>query len=164
MTNVRTCLWFHDHMQEAIKFYVSLIKNSKVTEVSGIPEGTNMPEGTTTPADGILTMNFELDGVPFMGLQGGPEFKHSEAASIYVEVRDQKEVDRLWSALTTDGGEESFCGWLKDKYGLSWQIIPKQLPEMMADKNAAKASAAMNAMLQMRKIDVATLQKAYDAA
>ena len=77
---------------------------------------------------------------------------------------DQKEVDRLWSALTADGGEESFCGWLKDKYGLSWQIIPKQLPEMMSDKNAAKASAAMNAMLQMRKIDVPTLQKAYDAA
>jgi predicted 3-demethylubiquinone-9 3-methyltransferase (glyoxalase superfamily) len=151
-------------MKEAINFYVSLIKNSKIAEVSGIPEGVNMPEGTTAPADGVLTMNFELDGVEFMGLQGGPEFTHSEAASIYVEVPDQKEVDRLWNALTSNGGEESMCGWLKDRYGLSWQIIPKQLPEMMNDKNTAKASAAMNAMLQMRKIDVATLQNAYDAA
>ena len=123
-----------------------------------------MPEGTTAPADGVMTMTFELDGVEFMGLQGGPEFTHSEAASIYVEVPDQKEVDRLWNALTSNGGEESYCGWLKDKYGLSWQIVPKQLTDMMNDKNAAKASAAANAMLQMRKIDVPTLQKAYDAA
>jgi predicted 3-demethylubiquinone-9 3-methyltransferase (glyoxalase superfamily) len=164
MANVKTCLWYPDRMQEAINFYVSLIKNSKVTEVSGIPEGTNMPEGTTVPRDGVMTIIFELDGVEFMGLQGGPEFKHSEAASIYVEVPDQKEVDRLWNALTANGGEESYCGWLKDRYGLSWQIIPKQLTEMTSDKNTAKASAAMNAMLQMRKIDVATLQKAYDAA
>ncbi len=164
MANVKTCLWYKDRMKEAINFYVSLIPNSKVTEISGIPEGTNMPEDTTTPSDGVMAMIFELDGVEFMALQGGPEFTHSEAASIYVEVPDQKEVDRLWNALTSDGGEESYCGWLKDKYGLSWQIIPKQLTEMMNDKNTAKASAATNAMLQMQKIDIATLQKAYDAA
>jgi predicted 3-demethylubiquinone-9 3-methyltransferase (glyoxalase superfamily) len=164
MANVKTCFWFQERMQEAVNFYVSLIKNSKVTDVSGMPEGTNMPEGTTAPPDGVMTMLFELDGVEFMGLQGGPEFQHSEAASIYVEVPDQKEVDRLWNALTADGGEESYCGWLKDRYGLSWQIIPKQLTDMMSDKNSAKASAAANAMLQMRKIDVPTLQKAYDAA
>jgi predicted 3-demethylubiquinone-9 3-methyltransferase (glyoxalase superfamily) len=164
MANVKTCLWFKKDMKEAIDFYVSLIKNSKVTEISRMPEGVDMPEGTTPPADGVMTMTFELDGTEFMGLQGGPEFTHSEAASIYVEVPDQKEVDRLWNALTSDGGEESYCGWLKDKYGLSWQIIPKQLTDMSNDKNAKKASAAMNAMLQMRKIDVATLQRAYDAA
>ena len=158
MQNIKTCLWFDDRLEDAVNFYVSTFKNSKVLEMSRYPEGAPMPAGTA------LTANFLLDGVEFMALNGGPQFKFTEAASIYVDCADQREVDRLWSTLTADGGEESMCGWLKDRYGLSWQIIPKQLGELMGDPDPAKSQAVMQAMLQMQKIDVAGLQKAYDAA
>jgi predicted 3-demethylubiquinone-9 3-methyltransferase (glyoxalase superfamily) len=157
MQKVKTCLWFDNRIEEAVNLYVSLIKNSKVNDVSRYPEGAPVPAGTA------LTATFELDGVEFMALNGGPQYTFTEASSMYVDCADQAEVDRLWNALTAEGGEESMCGWLKDKYGLSWQIVPKQFGELMGDPDPAKSQAVMNAMLQMRKIDVAGLQKAYDA-
>ena len=158
MQKIKTCLWFDNRLEEAVNFYVSVFKNSKVLDVSRYPEGAPMPAGTA------LTATFQLEGVEFMALNGGPEFKFTEAISIYVDCETQGEVDRLWSTLTADGGEESMCGWLKDKYGLSWQIVPKQLGEMMGDPNPAKSQAVMQAMLQMKKIDVTGLQTAYAAA
>ena len=155
MQKIKTCLWFDGRIEEAVNFYVSLFKNSKVNEVSRYPDGAPMPAGTP------LTATFELDGVEFMALNGGPQFTFNEASSMYVDCADQAEVDRLWSALTANGGEESMCGWLKDRYGLSWQIVPKQLGELMGDPNPAKSQAVMKAMLQMRKLDVATLEQAY---
>lgn len=131
-----------------MRFYVSLFKNSKVVNVSNLPGG-------------IVTGSFELDGQLFMALQGGSEFKLNESFSMYVDCADQEEVDRLWDALTADGGEESMCGWLKDRYGLSWQIIPKALGELMGDPDPEKAGRVMQAMLKMHKIEVAQLQKAY---
>jgi predicted 3-demethylubiquinone-9 3-methyltransferase (glyoxalase superfamily) len=158
MQKLKTCLWFDDRIEEAVNFYVSLFKNSKILETSRYPEGAPMPAGT------MLTATFELGGQEFMALNGGPQFKFTEAISLYVDCADQREVDDLWSKLTAGGGEESMCGWLKDKYGLSWQIVPKQLGEMMGDKDPVKSQAVMQAMLQMQKIDVAILTKAYDAA
>ncbi len=158
MQKIKTCLWFDDRIEEAVNFYVSVFKNSKVLEVSRYPEGTPMPAGT------VLGATFQLENQEFMALNGGPQFKFTEAISLYVDCATQEEVDRLWDALTADGGEESMCGWLKDKYGLSWQIIPKQLSEMMGGKDPAKSHAVMQAMLQMKKSDVAGLQKAYAAA
>lgn len=131
-------------------FYVSIFKNSKV---GGVSRG----------ADGrAFSVSFELDGQEFIGLNAGPQFKFNEAVSIFVNCEDQAEVDELWSKLIADGGEESMCGWLKDKYGLSWQIIPKQLGELMGDPDPEKSQRVMQAMLKMRKIVVADLQKAYD--
>lgn len=144
MQKVTTFLWFNTQAQEAAKYYVSLFKNSKVTSES--------PMVTT----------FVLDGVEFMALNGGPEFKFTEAVSLYVNCEDQAEVDTLWNRFLSDGGEESQCGWLKDKYGLSWQIIPKLLPELLGSADREKADRAMQAMLKMKKIDCAALQKAYD--
>jgi predicted 3-demethylubiquinone-9 3-methyltransferase (glyoxalase superfamily) len=109
----------------------------------------------------VTVVTFELDGQEFMAMNAGPEFKFNESISLYVDCESQEEVDRLWSAMTADGGEESMCGWLKDKYGLSWQIVPKALNELMSDPNREKADRVMQAMLQMQKIDVAKLQEAY---
>ncbi len=144
MQKITTFLWFNNQAQEAAKFYVSLFKNSRITNES--------PMVTT----------FVLDGVEFMALNGGPEFKFNEAISLYTSCEDQAEVDELWTKLLTDGGEESQCGWLKDKYGLSWQVIPKLLPKLLGSSDREKADRAMQAMLKMKKIDCAALQKAYD--
>ena len=148
MKKITPFLWFDTQAEEAMNFYVSIFKNSKVGGVSRGPDGR------------AFTVSFELDGQEFMGLNAGPEFKFNEAVSMYVDCEDQAEVDYFWNKLTADGGEESMCGWLKDKYGLSWQIVPKQLGELMGDPE--KSQRVMQAMLKMQKIIVADLQKAHN--
>ncbi len=149
MKKITPFLWFDTQAEEAMNFYVSLFKNSKVKDISRGPDGR------------AFIVSFELDGQEFMGLNAGPQFKFNEAVSMYVDCEDQAEVDHFWNALTADGGEESQCGWLKDKYGLSWQIVPKQLTELMGDPDPEKSQRVMDAMLKMQKIIVADLQKAY---
>jgi len=149
MKKITPFLWFDTQAEEAMNFYVSMFKNSRVNNISRGPDG------------GAFIVSFELDGQEFMGLNAGPEFKFNEAVSMYVNCEDQAEVDYFWSALTADGGEESMCGWLKDKYGLSWQIVPKQLGELMGDPDPEKSKHVMDAMLKMQKIIVADLQEAY---
>ena len=149
MKKITPFLWFDTQAEEAMNFYVSLFKNSKVLNVSRGPDGK------------AFTMSFELDGQEFMALNAGPQFKFNESVSFYVDCEDQAEVDYFWDALTADGGEESMCGWLKDKYGLSWQIIPRQLGELMGDPDPEKSKRVTDAMLKMQKIIVADLQKAH---
>ena len=146
-----TYLWFDDQAEDAAKHYVSIFPDSKVT-------------GTTRGPDGKpMVVNFELAGQEFMGLNGGPQFKFNEAISLFVKCEDQSEVDRYWDALIAGGGEPSQCGWLKDKYGLSWQIIPTALMEMFGDPDRDKADRAIQAMLAgMQKIDIAALRRAYE--
>jgi predicted 3-demethylubiquinone-9 3-methyltransferase (glyoxalase superfamily) len=158
MQKIKSCLWFDGNAEDAARFYTSVFKNSKVGEISRWGEGGPVEAGT------VLTVEFELDGVEFMALNGGPQFQFNEAHSLVVDCKDQAEVDELWSKLTADGGEESMCGWLRDKFGLSWQIVPVALTEMLGDPDPAKARRVMDAMLQMRKIDVPTLERARDAA
>jgi predicted 3-demethylubiquinone-9 3-methyltransferase (glyoxalase superfamily) len=156
MKKITPFLWFDEQAEEAMNFYVSIFPNSRVLEVSRLPEGTPGPQGK------VLTATFELNGQQFMALNGGPEnFHFSEAISFYVDCENQEEVDRLWEKLTA-GGEPGPCGWLKDKYGLSWQIVPKQLGEMLGDKDPVKAGRVMQAMLKMGKLNVSELQKAYN--
>ena len=156
MQKITTFLWFDDDAEEAMKFYTSLFKNSRILSTSRYPEGSPGKAGT------LMTGTFQLEGQEFMALNAGPEFKFTEAISLFVNCETQQEVDDLWAKLTADGGEESQCGWLKDKFGLSWQISPKQLGEMLGDKDPAKAKRAMDAMLQMRKIDIKTIERARD--
>jgi predicted 3-demethylubiquinone-9 3-methyltransferase (glyoxalase superfamily) len=156
MQKIRTFLWFDDKAEEAAKFYVSVFKNSRILSVSRYPEGS--------PGDSageVMTVNFELEGQEFIALNGGPDFRFTEAISLFVNCENQAEVDELWEKLT-DGGEESQCGWLKDRYGLSWQIVPSVLMRMMEDKDPARAKRAMQAMLGMSKIDIAGLERARD--
>jgi predicted 3-demethylubiquinone-9 3-methyltransferase (glyoxalase superfamily) len=149
MKKITPFLWFDTQAEEAMNFYVSLFKNSKVTNISRGHDGR------------VFTVAFELDGQEFMGLNAGPQFKFNESISMFVNCEDQAEVDYFWNALTAAGGEESMCGWLKDKYGLSWQIVPKQLGELMGDPDPEKSGRVMQAMLKMQKIIVADLQKAH---
>ena len=148
MKKITPFLWFDTQAEEAMNFYVSLFKNSKVNNISRGPEGN------------AFMVSFELDGQEFMGLNAGPHHKFNEAISLYVDCKDQAEVDYFWNKLIADGGEESMCGWLKDKFGLSWQIIPPVLMQLMSDKDSAKAGKAMQAMLKMKKIIIADLLKA----
>ena len=150
-------LWFDNQAEEAANFYTTLFGDSRVLEVSRYPEGVPGEE-----AGKAMTVSFELAGLRFTALNGGPAFQFTEATSFFVNCEDQAEVDRLWDALTADGGEESMCGWLKDRYGLSWQIIPTALMRMLSDPDPARAGRATQAMLQMRKIEVPVLQAAYD--
>lgn len=149
-------LWFDNNLEEAMQFYKSVFKNVKLGDIQRYPE--NSPGGMAGKA---MTATFEIEGQQFMGLNGGPMYKFTEAISFFVNCDTQEEVDELWEKLTA-GGEESQCGWLKDKYGLSWQIIPKKLGELMGDKDSEKAGRVMKAMLQMKKIDSKKLQEAYD--
>jgi len=150
MKKITPFLWFDTQAEEAMNFYVSIFKNSKVLGVTPGPEGRAM------------SVSFELEGQEFIGLNAGPEFKFNEAISFFVDCKTQAEVDELWEKLTADGGEESMCGWLKDKYGLSWQIIPQGLSQMLGDPDPGKAQRVMQAMLKMNKIDLAGLEQAYD--
>jgi predicted 3-demethylubiquinone-9 3-methyltransferase (glyoxalase superfamily) len=154
MQKITPFLWFDNQAEEAINFYISIFKNSRIVDSSRYGEGGPAPAGQ------LMTATFVLDGQQFMALNAGPQFKFNEAISMFVNCENQAEVDELWAKLT-EGGEESQCGWLKDKYGLSWQIIPKQLGELMGDPDPEKAGRVMQAMLQMQKIDVAKLQQAY---
>jgi predicted 3-demethylubiquinone-9 3-methyltransferase (glyoxalase superfamily) len=150
MKKITPFLWFDTQAEEAMKFYVSLFRNSKIFDVVRRPDGT------------ASSVNFELEGQEFIGFNAGPEFKFNEAISMFVNCETQEEVDYYWNKLTADGGEESMYGWLKDKFGLSWQIVPKQLGELMGDPDPEKSRRVMDAMLKMRRIIVADLQKAYD--
>ena len=150
MKKITPFLWFDTQAEDAMNFYVSIFKNSKVNSISRGPDGK------------AFTVSFELNGQEFMGLNAGPHHKFNEAISMYVDCNDQTEVDYYWDALIADGGEESMCGWLKDKFGLSWQIIPKQLGELMGDPDPEKSGRVTQAMLKMQKIIVADLQKAYE--
>jgi len=150
-------LWFDDQGLEAAEYYVSLFPNSEIRDVTYYGEAGPGPAGT------VLTVEFVLDGQPFTAINGGPMFQFDEAVSFMVECADQAEVDRYWAALT-DGGEESQCGWLKDRYGLSWQVCPAGMAEVLNDPDQERAQRAMQAMLGMRKIDLAALQAAADGA
>jgi len=153
MPKITPFLWFDDNAEEAMNYYVSIFKNSKALNVSRNPETGQ-----------AFVVNFQLDGQEITALNGGPEFAFTEAFSFFVNCAGQEEVDYFWNKLTADGGEAGNCGWLKDKFGLSWQIIPSALGELMGDKDATKAQRVMQAMLQMRKIDVKGLRQAYDSA
>ena len=150
MKKITPFLWFDSQAEEAMNFYVSLFKNSKAGNVSRGPDGK------------AFTVAFELDGQEFMGMNAGPQFKFNEAVSMFINCEDQDEVDYFWNAFAADGGEESMCSWCKDKFGLWWQIVPKQLGELMGDPDPEKSGRVMQAMLKMKKIIVADLQKAYD--
>ena len=147
MQKITPFLWFNDNAEEAMHFYTSIFKNSKI--------GNIMRNGDT-----VMSVNFQLDGQDFMALNGGPQFKFTEAISLFVTCENQEEVDYFWEKLS-EGGEQSRCGWLKDKFGLSWQIVPRILGELLQDKDPKKANNVMNAMLAMDKIDVQMLQRAY---
>jgi len=161
MQKITPFLWFDDNAEEAANFYVSIFKNSKVGRISRYPESAEQAAGK--PAGSVMTVEFQLDGQDFVGLNGGPHFKFTEAVSFVVNCETQEEVDEYWSKLSA-GGAESQCGWLKDKYGLSWQITPTVLTEMIQDKDAEKANRAMKAMLQMKKLDIATLKQAFEGS
>ena len=152
---VTTCLWFDTQGEDAAKFYTSLVPHSSITHVSRYGPGMPMPEGTA------MVVKFTLGGASYMALNGGPMFKHSEAASIVVSCDDQAEVDRLWSALAADGGKAVQCGWLKDRYGLSWQIVPRRLEQLMTDPDSAKRQRTMAALMQMVKLDIGKLEAAH---
>ena len=150
-----TCLWFDGQAEEAANFYVSVFKNSRIGRIVRYTEA-----GPGEPGS-VLTVEFEANGQKFVGLNGGPEFKFSEAISFEIRCDDQAEVDFYWNALTEGGGEEGPCGWLKDKFGVSWQVAPTRLIDMISDPDQQKATRAMQAMLKMHKMDIAALEKAY---
>ena len=160
MQKITPFLWFDNNAEEAVNFYVSTFKNSKVGKVTRYNEASSKAAGR--PEGSVMTMEFQLEGQSFTAINGGPHFKFTEAISFVVDCESQEEVDYFWNKLTADGGQESQCAWLKDKYGLSWQIVPRVLIEMIGDKDPQKAQRVMAAMLQMKKIDIATLQRAYD--
>ena len=158
MQKITPFLWFDDNAEEAAKFYVSIFKNSKITGVSRYGESAAKASGR--PKGSVMTVAFELEGQPFVALNGGPVFTFSPAISLFVNCETQKEIDELWEKLT-DGGEEVECGWLKDKYGVSWQIVPSGIVEMISDPDAARSDRVMQAVVKMKKLDIAVLKKAY---
>jgi predicted 3-demethylubiquinone-9 3-methyltransferase (glyoxalase superfamily) len=160
MQKITPCLWFDTQAEEAVKLYTSLFKNSKILDTTHYDEASAKVSGR--PAGSILTISFELNGQRFVALNGGPLFKFTEAVSFMIECEDQKEVDYFWNGLTANGGAENPCGWLKDKFGLSWQVVPKVLYEYLSDSDTVKAQRTMKALLEMDKIDIETLKKAHD--
>jgi predicted 3-demethylubiquinone-9 3-methyltransferase (glyoxalase superfamily) len=159
MQKITPCLWFDDQAEEAAKFYVSMFQNSKIGTIARYGEegaqASGRPKGT------VMTVTFQLDGQEFMALNGGPIFKFTEAISLIVNCETQEEIDAMWEKLSA-GGEQGPCGWLKDKYGLSWQIVPPVLGEMLKGRPDEKSERVMKAMLQMKKLDINTLKQAYE--
>ena len=155
MNTIKPCLWFDNQAEDAANFYVSVFNNSRILAVSRYGEGAPMPAGTA------LTVEFEIDGFAVQALNGGPAFEFSPAISLSVSAPTQADIDRLWEALTADGGEPGQCGWLTDKYGLSWQIVPPRMAELLNSADEAAAGRAMQAMLTMTKLDLAALEAAY---
>jgi predicted 3-demethylubiquinone-9 3-methyltransferase (glyoxalase superfamily) len=154
MQKISPFLWFDGNAEEAADFYVSLFKGSKILNIA------RYGEAGPGPAGAVMVVNFQIEGQDFIALNGGPLFKFTEAISFVINCQTQEEVDHYWNRLTAGGGQESQCGWLKDKYGLSWQVTPTILGELLADKDQKKAQRVMQAMLQMKKIDIAALQRA----
>jgi predicted 3-demethylubiquinone-9 3-methyltransferase (glyoxalase superfamily) len=153
MQKITPCLWFDTEGEEAAKFYTSVFPNSRIVDVARYGSAGPRPEGT------VMTVSFELDGQQFVALNGGPEFTFNEAISFQVDCKTQDEVDTFWSTLS-EGGEEGPCGWLKDRYGVSWQIVPTVLPELLSDPDQEKAQRVMRAMLNMKKIEIDALERA----
>jgi predicted 3-demethylubiquinone-9 3-methyltransferase (glyoxalase superfamily) len=156
---IQPCLWFNGQAEEAARFYAATFPNSSVDSIERAPG--DYPSGK---AGDVLVVTATILGMPFMMLNGGPEFKFDEAVSFQVATDDQEETDRYWNAIVGNGGEESVCGWCKDRFGLSWQITPKRLTQLMAEKDPAKSKAAFDAMMTMRKIDIAALDAAVQEA
>ncbi len=152
------CLWFDGKAEEAAKFYVSTIRNSKMGKITRYGEAAAKESGQ--PAGSVMTVTFTINGQEFMALNGGPQFTFSPAVSFVLTCNTQKEIDRLWGNLS-EGGEKSVCGWLKDKYGLSWQVVPAVLDKMLEDKDAKRSEAVMEALIQMTKLDIGKLEEAY---
>jgi len=148
-------LWYDNNAEEAVSLYISVFKNSKITGITRYGDAGPGPKGS------VMTIAFQLEGQDFIALNGGPMFKFTEAISLSVDCKTQQEVDELWEKLSA-GGQPGQCGWLKDKFGLSWQIVPSALVEMLQDQDAEKSNRVMQAMMQMRKIDVASLRRAYE--
>lgn len=154
MSKIAPCLWFNGEAEEAANFYVSLFRDSSVNVVSRYGNDAPFPAGTA------LMVEFVLDGQRFQALNGGPQFKHSEALSLSISAKDAAEVDHFWYGLTADGGMESQCGWLKDRFGVSWQVVPEGLGAVLSDPDPERASRAMQAMLRMKKLDLAAMRAA----
>lgn len=153
MPKITNCLWFDGQAQQAAELYTRVFPNSKITHIQQHPPGSPVPEGT------VMVVAFELDGHPFVGLNGGPQFPHSEAVSFQIDCADQAEVDHYWDALTADGGQEGQCGWLKDPFGVSWQVVPTRLLELMS-RDAETAGKVMAAFMPMKRLDIATIEAA----
>jgi predicted 3-demethylubiquinone-9 3-methyltransferase (glyoxalase superfamily) len=161
MQKIAPFLWFDNQAEEAVKFYTSIFKNSKVGNILRYGEEAARVSQSGRPVGSVLTIEFEIEGQKFTALNGGPAFRFNESISFVVNCDTQKEVDYFWEKLTADGGQESQCGWLKDKFGVSWQVVPTVLIEMLGDKDGEKFERVMKAMLQMQKIDIKTLEEAY---
>ena len=157
MDKIIPCLWYNYDAEEAANFYVTLLPDSEIQNVARSPADT-----PSNKAGDVLVVEFTLAGRPYIGLNGGPLFRFSEAVSFQIRTEDQAETDRLWDAIISNGGEESMCGWCKDRWGLSWQITPKRLLELNSDPDPDRARRAMEAMLKMRKIDIAAVERAAD--
>ena len=159
MQKISPCLWFDNQAEEAAKFYTGIFKNSKILDVARYTKAGQETHGGQPGA--VMTVAFEIDGTTFVALNGGPVFKFTEAVSFQIDCKDQQEVDYYWEKLLQGGGRPVQCGWLKDKFGLSWQVVPTALKEMLMDRDTTKASRTMEAMLKMVKLDIAALKKAY---
>ena len=153
------CVWFDDQAEEAVKFYTSVFKNSKVGRI--LRYGENAAKAAGGPVGSVLTIEFEIEGQKFVALNGGPQFQFNESVSFVVNCDTQEEVDSFWEKLSADGGQESQCGWLRDKFGVSWQVVPRALINMLQDKDPNKSERVMKAMLQMQKLDIKTLEDAH---
>src|ERR1051326_939115 len=154
MKKITPCLWFDSEAEQAVKFYVGIFKNSTIGKITRYGEDGPLPKGS------VMTIEFKLDRVEFVALNAGPQFKFTEAISFSVNCEDQAEIDYFWEKLSADGGSTGRCGWLKDKFGLSWQVNPVFLGDLLGDRDAEKAGRVMKALMQMDKIDIATLEKA----
>jgi predicted 3-demethylubiquinone-9 3-methyltransferase (glyoxalase superfamily) len=160
MQKIATFLWFNDNAEEAVKFYTSIFKNSKITRISYYPEAAAKNSGNRARARSVMTIAFKLNGQDFIALNGGPNFKFTEAISLMVHCDTQAELDRYWKKLTSGGGNEVECGWLKDKYGLSWQIVPKFIIDLISDKDRAKADRVMQVVMNSVKLNFKKLKAA----
>jgi predicted 3-demethylubiquinone-9 3-methyltransferase (glyoxalase superfamily) len=155
MATITPCLWFDGTAEEAAKFYTSIFPDSRIDRVNASPA-----DNPSTKAGEVLTVDFTVRGRPFIALNGGPDFRFNESISFSIDCEDQAEVDRYWAALTANGGEPSVCGWLKDRFGVSWQVVPRRMTELLASPDREAAKRAMEAMLEMGKIDVARIEAA----
>lgn len=159
-TKIGPCLWFDNQAEEAAEFYTAIFKNSKIKRTARYSKAGKEIHGGK--AGSVMTVEFELDGLTFTAINGGPIFKFTEAVSFQIPCETQEEIDYYWSKLTADGGQEGPCGWLKDKYGLSWQVTPAMLPDMLLDHNSEKTERVTDAFMQMKKFDIAKLKRAYE--
>ena len=160
MSKITPFLWYDNNAEEAANFYLTVFENSKINKTTRYDDESSKAAGR--PAGSVMTIEFELDGQKFVAINGGPHFKFTEAVSFVIECENQEKVDYFWEKLSAGGGQESQCGWLKDKFGLSWQVVPTVLTKLLKDKDPQKSKRVMEAMLQMKKIDIQTLKQAHE--